>query len=82
MPAKTWQQNMLGITFRYADGRNTVFRSALESIGHPEFYHFLYNPTKQMFAIQACGMDEEGAIESQRKTKMTGMKSKARILCA
>lgn len=29
MPAKTWQQNMLGITFRYADGRITVFRSAL-----------------------------------------------------
>lgn len=49
---KTWQQNMLGITFRYADGRITVFRSALESIGRPEFYHFLYNPTKQMFAIQ------------------------------
>ena len=33
MPAKTWQQNMLGITFRYADGRITVFRSTLESIG-------------------------------------------------
>lgn len=53
MPAKTWQQNMLGITFRYADGRITVFRSALESIGRPEFYHFLYNPTKQM-SLPTC----------------------------
>lgn len=35
MPAKTWQQNMLGITFRYADGRITVFRSALESMQFP-----------------------------------------------
>ena len=59
MSAKTWQQTMLGITFRYVDGRITVFRSALDSIGRPEFYHFLYNPTKQMFAIQACGMDAE-----------------------
>ena len=82
MPAKTWQQNMLGITFRYADGRITVFRSALESIGRPEFYHFIYNPTKQTFAIQACGMDAEGGpIESQRKIRITDMRSKARILC-
>lgn len=57
----TWQQNMLGLTFRYADGRISVFKSALEAIGRPEFYHFLYNPIKQMFAIQACGIDEEGA---------------------
>ena len=69
MPAKTWQQNMLGITFRYADGRITVFRSALESIGRPEFYHFLYNPTKQMFAIQACGMDAEGANRIPKKNQ-------------
>ena len=69
MPAKTWQQNMLGITFRYADGRITVFRSALESIGRPEFYHFLYNPTKQMFAIQACGMDAEGANRVPKKNQ-------------
>ena len=82
MPAKTWQQNMLGITFRYADGRITVFRSALESIGRPEFYHFLYNPTKQMFAIQACGMDAGGPIVFRRKIRMTDMRSKARILCA
>lgn len=64
MPEKqtnTWQQNMLGLTFRYADGRISVFKSALEAIGRPEFYHFLYNPAKQMFAIQACGIDEEGA---------------------
>lgn len=81
MPAKTWQQNMLGITFRYADGRITVFRSALESIGRPEFYHFLYNPTKQMFAIQACGMDAEGPIVFQRKIRTTDMRSRARILC-
>lgn len=69
MPAKTWQQNMLGITFRYADGRITVFRSALESIGRPEFYHFLYNSTKQMFAIQACGMDAEGANRVPKKNQ-------------
>ena len=84
MSAKTWQQTMLGITFRYVDGRITVFRSALDSIGRPEFYHFLYNPTKQMFAIQACGMDAEGANRVpmfQRKTGMTDMRSKARILC-
>ena len=78
MPAKTWQQNMLGITFRYADGRITVFRSALESIGRPEFYHFLYNPTKQMFAIQACGMDAEGANRVPKKNQDG---SRARILC-
>lgn len=84
MPAKTWQQNMLGITFRYADGRITVFRSALESIGRPEFYHFLYNPTKQMFAIQACGMDAEGANRVpmfQRKIRTTDMRSREKILC-
>ena len=80
MPAKTWQQNMLGITFRYADGRITVFRSALESIGRPEFYHFLYNPTKQMFAIQACGMDAEGANRVPKKNQ-DDMRSRARILC-
>ena len=69
MPAKIWQQNMLGITFRYADGRITVFRSALDSIGRPEFYHFLYNPTKRMFAIQACGMDAEGANRVPKKNR-------------
>ena len=57
----TWQKNMMGLTFRYADGRISIFKSALEAIGRPEFYHFLYNPAKQMFAIQACGIDEEGA---------------------
>lgn len=62
-------KDMLGITFRYADGRITVFRSALESIGRPEFYHFLYNPTKQMFAIQACGMDAEGANRVPKKNQ-------------
>lgn len=85
MPEKqtnTWQQNMLGLTFRYADGRISVFKSALEAIGRPEFYHFLYNPAKQMFAIQACGIDEEGQIDSQSIARMTGMKSKVRGLCA
>lgn len=36
----TWQQNMMGLTFRYADGRISIFKSALEAIGRPEFYHF------------------------------------------
>ncbi len=61
MPAKTWQQNMLGITFRYADGRITVFRSALESIGRPEFYHFLRYEIKSKNLVrllyQSCGWD-------------------------
>lgn len=43
--------------------------SALESIGRPEFYHFLYNSTKQMFAIQACGMDAEGANRVPKKNQ-------------
>lgn len=43
----TWQKNMMGLTFRYADGRISIFKSALEAIGRPEFYHFLYNPAKQ-----------------------------------
>ena len=45
------------------------FPSALDSIGRPEFYHFLYNPTKGMFAIQACGMDAEGANRVPKKNR-------------
>lgn len=33
----TWQKNMMGLTFRYADGRISIFKSALEAIGRPEF---------------------------------------------
>lgn len=80
MPAKTWQQNMLGITFRYADGRVTVFQSALDSIGRPEFYHFLYNPIKQMFAIQACGMDAEGANRVPKKNQADRYEIKSKNL--
>lgn len=33
------------------------------------YYLFLYNPTKQMFAIQACGMDAEGANRVPKKNQ-------------
>lgn len=78
----TWQQNMMGLTFRYADGRISIFKSALEAIGRPEFYHFLYNSAKQMFAIQACGIDEEGANRLPKHSTDDRYEIKSKGLCA
>ena len=42
-PQKAWHPDVRYITFSFADGRITVFKSALEDLHWPAFYRFLYN---------------------------------------
>jgi hypothetical protein len=56
-----WDAAQTAITFRFDAGRITLFRTTLDGLGYPEFYRFLFNPAENMFAIQACGIDDPGS---------------------
>ncbi len=57
----SWAAGDLGITFSMRKGRISIFRKTLDEIQFPEYYHFLFNTSEKTFAIQVCGMDDEGA---------------------
>lgn len=67
MEEKIWSPDMLGVTFNYVEGRITVFRSTLESIGWPRNYRFLFSVKNKKFAVQGCSAD---AIGSHRTPKL------------
>ena len=58
---KEWPVNAKGLTFDPVQERITIFRTTIEAIGTPEYYRFLFNPTRKKFAIQACAINDEGA---------------------
>ena len=65
-PQKAWHPDVRYITFSFADGRITVFKSALEDLHWPAFYRFLYNSSEKQFAIQACKEEAPGSHRSPR----------------
>ena len=56
-----WYSGMLGVTFNSEEGRITIFRSTLETLGWPTPYRFLYNRTMGQIAVQACRAENAGA---------------------
>lgn len=42
-------------------GRITIFKTTLAALGFPEYYRFMFNSTDRRFAVQACGIDDDGA---------------------
>ena len=77
-PQKAWHPDVRYITFSFADGRITVFKSALEDLHWPAFYRFLYNSSEKRFAIQACKEEAPGSHRSPRLKLETAAKSRAR----
>lgn len=58
---KIWHAGVLGMTFSIDEGRITIFRSTLETLGWPSHYRFLYNPQMNQIAVQACKAGDAGA---------------------
>lgn len=56
-----WDASSPGISFGLSSGRISVFLKTLDYLSYPEFIRFLFNPDSGMFAVQACGMNDEGA---------------------
>ena len=56
-----WDNSLPGISFSLKRGRITIFKTTLEIMGFPEFYHFLYNPDTRQLAIEPCKMNDHGA---------------------
>lgn len=51
----------LGISFNVESGRIIIFKSTLKAMAYPKYFHFLFTPEEQMFAIEPCEYDAEGA---------------------
>ncbi len=57
----TWNHSALGISFMISAGRITIFKTTLAALGYPEYYRFMFNSSDLRFAVQACGIDDDGA---------------------
>lgn len=57
----SWDYKSPGISFSLQAGRIVIFRTTLEALDYPEYYRFLFNPENRLFAMQICGIDDEGA---------------------
>lgn len=62
-----WDISQPGISFDFANGRISVFLKTLDYLAYPEFIRFLFKPDSGMFAIQACGMNDEGAKPTRNR---------------
>lgn len=51
----------LGVTFDPFQDRIRIHGSTAEALGQSEYFRFLFNPQKGMFAVQACGAKDQGA---------------------
>lgn len=58
---KIWHAGVLGMTLNVDEGRITIFRSTLETLGWPSHYRFLYNPQMNQIAVQVCSAADAGA---------------------
>ena len=56
-----WDAKKPGISVNLDTGRIAIHRTTLEIMGYPEYYRFLLNLGKKQFAIQSCGIDDDGA---------------------
>ena len=66
---REWSANAKGLTFDPSKGRIMLYRSTIEALGTPEYFRFLFNPKKKKFAVQVCGIKDEGA---ERMPKLRG----------
>ena len=57
----SWDLSLPGLSFSLSSGRIVVFLRTLGLLEYPEFIRFLFNPDSGMFAVQICGMNDEGA---------------------
>ena len=56
-----WDYTTPGISFSINSGRITIFKTTLEAMGYPEYYHFLFSPEDMMFGIEPCNIDDGGS---------------------
>lgn len=45
--------NITGVSLCKKAGRIRIFRSTIKRLGEPKYIRFLFNPEKQLFAVQA-----------------------------
>ena len=50
-----------GITFSFPLHHINISTSTIEDLDFPEYYHFLFDPEELRFAMEGCGIDDEGA---------------------
>ena len=65
------------MTFSIDEGRITIFRSTLETLGWPSHYRFLYNPQMNQIAVQACKAGDTGAHRVGKRMSSAAVKSSA-----
>lgn len=56
-----WDNADPGISFSIRSGRITVFKTTLEAMGYPEYFHFLFSPEYLFFGVEPCGINDGGA---------------------
>ena len=72
-----WDYTTPGISFSINSGRITIFKTTLEAMGYPEYYHFLFSPEDMLFGIEPCNIDDGGS-----RSPVSTTTSSAWILCA
>ena len=75
-PQKAWHPDVRYITFSFADGRITVFKSAMEDLHWPAFYRFLYNSS----IFCAIGFSPIYVVFSTFTVKSTHSSSRSSII--
>ena len=71
-----WHAGVLGMTLNVDEGRITIFRSTLETLGWPSHYRFLYNPQMNQIAVQVCSAADAGAHRVGRLNEFSGCEIK------
>ncbi len=74
----SWDLSQPGISFSLSSGRIAIFLRTLDLLKYPEFIRFLFNPDSGMFAVQICGMNDEGAkrLPNQKPGEGVSIKNK------
>ena len=58
---KIWDLTAPGISFSAQSGRITIFKTTIEALGHPEYFHFRFSPEDRMFAVEVCESGDGGS---------------------
>ncbi len=56
-----WDYTTPGISFSIKSGRITIFKTTLEAMGYPEYFHFRFSPEDLMFGVEPCHIDDGGS---------------------
>ena len=52
---KNWDLTAPGISFSARTGRITIFKTTIEALGHPEYFHFRFSPEVECYHKSRVG---------------------------